>query len=95
MKDLLLDRLKMADEQGREVVAIWFSYDEIRRMIDLIIKDMEPADKQNFEKAYTEGFQMGYQRALVDVVKRVKGMKWYGGDHKEKCAAGVSEHHEE
>ena len=95
MKDLLLDRLSLAAEQERSMVTIWFDQGEIRRMIELIGESLKPADKQNYEKAYMEGFEMGYQRALVDVIKKLKGMKWYGGDKQEERAAGVSEHYEE
>lgn len=39
-------------------------------------------------------YECGYSDALEEVQKIWEETS-YGGDHKEKCAAGVSEHHEE
>ena len=93
--DLLKDKLQKGCESGWSVANVWMSRDEILRLIYLIDRDAEPVDMQNYEKAYTEGFNMGRQRAIVDAIKVLKGMKWYGGDKQKKRAAGVPEHHEE
>lgn len=53
-------------------------------------KDKMQAD--DFETAYFAGYQYGYQMALKDLAKHMKGMRTYGGYKKER-AAGVPEHH--
>ena len=53
---------------------------------------VEPPD--DFEAAYFMGYEHGYQMAIKEVIKKMRGMKWHGGGYKEKCAAGVPEHHE-
>lgn len=95
MKDLLLDKMNKAEELTHQIVQISFDHAEITRLIDLIEESKKPADIRNYEKAYMEGYHMGWQRALVEVVKSVKGMKWYGGNNQEISFAGMFEHHAE
>lgn len=48
---------------------------------------------EDWEKSYMAGYQYGYQMAIKDVIKKLRGMKWYGGDKPEKRADGVPEHY--
>lgn len=50
-------------------------------------------ETEDFEKVYHIGYEHGYQQAFKDVIKKLREMSWHGGGYKEKCAAGVSEHH--
>ena len=83
-KDLLKDRLELAyrtiKEYGSSAISISMSDTEIIRMMDMIDMAEAPAEKRDYEKGYMAGFEGGYQRAIVDVLKKLKGMKWYGGD---------------
>ena len=39
---------------------------------------------EDFEQAYMMGYEHGYQFAVKDVIKHLKGMRWYGGDKQKK-----------
>ena len=41
---------------------------------------------EDFEQTYMTGYGHGYQMAVKEVVKHVRGMRWYGGDKQKKRA---------
>lgn len=47
-------------------------------------KKEKPAE--DWETAYMAGYEYGYQMAIKDVIKKLRGMRWYGGDKQEKRA---------
>lgn len=53
---------------------------------------MEETDL-DFEKVYFIGYEHGYQYAIKDVIKHLRGMRWYGGDKQEKRADRMSGDH--
>lgn len=85
MEDLLKDRLVKGRETRHNIVMISMDQAEILRLIDLIDRENEPTEKRDFEIGFMAGFEQGYQRAIVDVIKKIKGMKWYGGDSKKRA----------
>ena len=62
--------------------------------IQPVLKAETKGPGTEYADAYMEGFENGYQTAIKEMIKKLGGMKWYGGDHKEKRAAGMPEHHE-
>ena len=55
----------------------------------LIKADEELMDKDvpdDFDTGFFAGFQYGGQIMLKDIMKMLKGMKWYGGDKQKKRA---------
>ena len=66
------------------------------RMIPLSISEvkylLELSDEQaSYEQAYNAGFEYGYQRAVKDVIKRLREMKTYGGGYKKVRAGEMPE----
>lgn len=57
----------------------------IRKVITMI------EEEKDWETAYHAGFEYGYQTAVKDVIKRLRGMKTYGGNNKAQRAAEVPE----
>jgi len=91
---ILRERLEKAAEITEKKIRMDLTYNEIKHLLDLLDLEDEPQEMRDYEIVYCKGFSQGYQRAIVDVIKRLKGMEWYGGDYKKECAAGVPEHHE-
>jgi transcriptional regulator with XRE-family HTH domain len=75
----------------------WYSMNRIvTKMgyrIEIVPEHGQIKKAEEFEVAYQAGFQYGYQTAVKDMAKRMREMRWYGGDKQEKRAAGVPEHY--
>jgi hypothetical protein len=71
----------------------WYSMNRIvTKMgyrIEIVPENGQIKKTDEFEVAYQAGFQYGYQTAVKDMAKRMREMRWYGGDKQEKRAAGV------
>ena len=60
---------------------------------EMTLKALENPVADDWETAYKTGYEYGYQQAIKDMAKKLKGMKWYGGDKQKERAAGMPEHH--
>jgi len=67
------------------IYMIYMDIDEIR----IIAQLLEQRKQTSQAEEYLLGFEEGYKRAIIDVVKKVRGIKVYGG-HKKGNTAGVS-----
>lgn len=92
--DALVDGWQDMLKRGHVTMEIDLTNGELEYLIELVRKDTETDKTSDWEEAYHQGYQYGYQMAIKDMIKKLKGLKWYGGrDNTEECAAGVPEHH--
>ena len=63
------------------------TYEKMKQIADALDCDIEliPKEKDVFETAYFAGFEYGEQMMLKEIIKMLKGMRWYGGDKQKKC----------
>ena len=88
-RQILKEALEKMEKGGTfgmfRTMMVGLSIEEVKYLLDL-------SDEQtNYEQAYNAGFEYGYQMAVKDVIKRLRGMKTYGGNNKAKRAAEVPE----
>ena len=58
-----------------------------------IVPADKPKDPDEIETAYFAGYEYGYKQAVKEVIKHLKGMKWYGGNKQDQRAEGVPEYY--
>ena len=66
-------------------------YEKEDDCLGMIRDALEYLKQEDWETAYMTGFEYGYQRAVVDMIKKLRGMKTYGGTYKAKRTAEVPE----
>jgi len=84
-REILKEALEKMEKGGQygpyETMMIGMSQDEVKYLLEL-------SDEQaTYEQAYMCGFEYGYQMAIKDVIKKLRGMRTYGGGNK-KAGAG-------
>ena len=64
------------------------TYEKMKQIADALDCHIELVPKENdvYETAYFAGFEYGGQMMLKEIIKMLKGMRWYGGDKPEKRA---------
>lgn len=62
------------------------SYESMKKLAEALdcYVELIPKEDDVFETAYFEGFMYGGQMMLKNIIKMMKGLKWYGGDKQKK-----------
>ena len=82
--EMLTKKMHKALIKAAGLYMIYMDEEEIKTIAQLL----EQRKQTSQAEEYLLGFEEGYKRAIIDVVKKVRGIKVYGG-HKTGNAAGV------
>lgn len=75
------------EEKGCQTYMVGLNKREIEHLLEAAgMAAEEPGTFQAYKGAYDSGFQRGYQTAVLDMGKRIKEMRTFGGDKQEKRA---------
>lgn len=81
------------EDRGQEMMTVQVSKEEVEFLLDAAtMTEEEPGTFEAYRNAYDNGFQRGYQQAVLDMGKRIKEMKTYGGGYKKIRPDGMLEH---
>ena len=83
--EMLTKKMRAALIKSAVLYMIYMDEEEIKTIAQLL----EQRKQTSKAEEYLLGFEEGYKRAIIDVVKKVRGIKVYGG-HKKGNPAGVS-----
>ena len=86
-RETLENVLQTMEDRGIQTYMVGLNKKEIEHLLDAAtMAAEEPGSFQAYRTAYDSGFQRGYQTAVLDMGKRIKEMRTFGGDKQEKRA---------
>lgn len=92
-KETLEQVLIVMEDRGLALYEVCLNKQEIEFLLDAVsMTEEEPGTFEAYRNAYDNGFQRGYQQAVLDMGKRIKEMKTYGGGYKKIRPDGMPEH---